>query len=65
MKKREELSVKNIIEDEISDVNHLIKVLGKHLEKFEAAYRKKDPREFNILKKQVLELQRRIHSIIS
>ena len=36
-----EISVKNLIEDEISDLNHLIKVLGKHIEKFEAAYKRK------------------------
>ncbi len=64
MKKRGELSVQNLIEDEISDLNYLIKVLGKHIERFDAAYKRKDHREFNILKKQVLELQRRIHSSI-
>jgi len=64
MKRSDEFSVANIIEDEISDLNHLIKVLGRHIEKFEAAYKKRDHREFNILKRQVLEIQRRIHSLI-
>ena len=55
---------KSMIEDEISELNHLIRILGRHIEKFEEAYKKKDSREFNILKRHIIEIQRRIHSII-
>ena len=64
MKRGDESSVVNIIETNISDIKYLLKILGKHIEKLDSAYKRKDHREFNILKKQVLELQRRIHSLI-
>ncbi|MEK6847969.1 MAG: hypothetical protein AABX50_02500 [Nanoarchaeota archaeon] len=51
-------------EGEISDINHLIKVLSRHIEKFEAAYKRKDPREFNILKKEILQIEKKIHALI-
>jgi len=63
MKKGDELSVETMIEKNILDIKHLIKVLEKHIEKLDLAYKNKDHREFNILKKQVLEIQRRIHSL--
>ena len=46
------------------DINYLVKVLGKQIEKFEAAYLKKDPVEFNSLKKEILRLQRRINGLV-
>ena len=54
----------SFVEDEISEINHLIKVLGRHLKKFEDAYIRKDSREFNLLKKEILQIQRKIHSIV-
>ena len=51
-------------ESEVSDINHLIKVLSRHIEKFEAAYKRKDSREFNILKKEILQIEKKIHSLI-
>lgn len=61
MKKGDKIS---LAEDEISEINHLIKVLGRHLKKFEAAYIKKDHKEFNSLKKEILQIQRKIHSLV-
>ena len=53
-----------LMEGEISAINHLIKVLGTHVKKFEAAYIRKDSREFNSLKKGMIQIQRKIHSIV-
>ena len=61
MKRGDKIS---LVEDEISEINHLIKVLGRHLEKFEDAYIRRDSREFNLLKKEILQIQRKIHSIV-
>ncbi len=46
-----------------SDIGYLIKILGKQMEKLDQAYNKKDAIKFNIVKKQVLELQRMISSM--
>lgn len=54
----------SLAENEISDIIHLIKVLGKHIEKFEETYNKKDHLKFNILKKEILQIQKKIHSIL-
>lgn len=64
MKRSNEFSLEKTVETGLTDINHLIKVLGKHIELLDAAYKRKDHREFNILKKHVLEIQRRIHSLI-
>ena len=61
MKKSEQFS---FIESEIYDINHLIKVLGRHIEKFEEAYKRKDSREFNILKKEIIQIQKKISSLV-
>ncbi len=61
MKKSEQFS---FIEGEIYDINHLIKVLGRHIEKFEEAYKRKDSREFNILKKEIIQIQKKISSLV-
>jgi len=61
MKKGDKIS---LIDDEISQVNHLIKVLGRHIEKFEAAYTRRDHKEFNSLKREMLQIQRKIHSLV-
>ncbi len=54
----------SFIEDEVSSINHLVRVLSKHIEKLEAAYKRKDHHEFNIIKKEILQIQKRIHSLI-
>jgi len=74
MKRGNEFSIENLFgkaanqENRIpnisSNINYLIQILGKHIERFEEAYKKRDPREFNLLKKQILEVQRRIHSLL-
>ena len=61
MKKGDKIS---LIDDEISQVNHLIRVLGRHIEKFESAYLRRDSREFNSLKREILQIQRKIHSLV-
>lgn len=61
MKKGDKIS---LIDDEISQINHLIKVLGRHIEKFEAAYTRRDHKEFNSLKRDMLQIQRKIHSLV-
>jgi len=61
MKKEDQFS---FIEDEIYDINHFIKVLGRHIERFEDAYKRKDSREFNILKKEILQMQKKISSLL-
>ncbi len=52
------------LSENLSEINRLIRVLGRHLEKFEEAYNKKDPVKFNLLKKEILQIQERIHSLI-
>ena len=54
----------SLLGDEISQINHLIKVLGRHIEKFEAAYNRRDHKEFNSLKREILQIQRKIHSLV-
>ena len=61
MKKGDKIS---LIDDEISQINHLIRVLGRYIEKFEAVYTRRDHREFNLLKREILQIQRKIHSFI-
>ena len=61
MKKGDKTS---LLGDEISQINHLIKVLGRHIEKFEAAYTRRDHKEFNSLKREILQIQRKIHSLV-
>jgi hypothetical protein len=61
MKKGDKTS---LIDDEISQINHLIRVLGRYIEKFEAAYARRDHKEFNILKREILQIQRKIYSLI-
>ena len=61
MKKGDKIS---LIDDEISQINHLIKVLGRHIEKFETAYTRRDHKEFNSLKSNIIQIQRKIHSLI-
>jgi len=61
MKKGDKIS---LVEDEISEINHLIKVLGRHLKKFEEAYIRQDSQEFNSLKKMMIQMQRKIHSLV-
>jgi hypothetical protein len=61
MKKGEQFS---FIEGEISDINHLIKVLSRHIERFEEAYKRKEPKEFNILKKEIIQIQKKIATLI-
>ncbi len=53
-----------LTDDEISTINHLIRVLGKHIEKFEKAYIRRDSGKFNSLKKEVLQIQRKINSLV-
>ena len=52
------------IEGGISEINHLVKVLGMQVEKLDEAYKGKDPVKFNIIKKQILELQRKIQGLV-
>ena len=61
MKKGDKIS---LVEDEILEINHLIKVLGRNLKKFEEAYIRRDSQEFNSLKKMVIQIQRKIHSLV-
>ncbi|MCX6749765.1 MAG: hypothetical protein NTW17_03430 [Candidatus Pacearchaeota archaeon] len=61
MKKGEQFS---FIEGEIHEINHLVRVLGRHIKKFEDAYKRKDAHEFNILKKEIIQIQKKIHSIM-
>jgi len=61
MKRGDKIS---LVEGEILEINHLIKILGKHLKKFEEAYIRRDSKEFNLLKGEILQIQRKIHSII-
>ena len=62
MKKRERVSLIN--EQDLDSLNHLMKVLGKHIERLEAAYVGQDHIEFNVLKKGVLQIQRKINSLL-
>jgi hypothetical protein len=64
MKKEGGIFSGNFAGDNISAINHLIKILERHLERFEKAYERKDSKEFNILKREILQLQRKIHSLI-
>lgn len=54
----------SIVDEEILQINHLVRVLGRHIEKFEKAYSRRDPWEFNSLKKEILQIQRKINSFI-
>jgi hypothetical protein len=54
----------SLMRNEVSDINHIIKVLNGHIEKFEAAYKKGNHNEFNILKKEIIQLQKKIHSLV-
>lgn len=64
MKKEGKDSLAAPVNDEkIFAVNQLLKALEKQIEKFEAAYIEKDPREFNSLKKDILQLQRKINDL--
>ena len=62
MEKGDKLS---FVEDEILQVNHLTRVLDSHIEKFEAAYVKQDSNKFNLLKREILQIQRKIHSLVN
>ncbi|MEK6840434.1 MAG: hypothetical protein AABX79_00585 [Nanoarchaeota archaeon] len=62
MKKGDKVSM---IDRGILEINHLIKVLGTNIEKLGEAYSRKDHREFNLLKKEILQIQRKINSLIS
>jgi len=64
MKKGELHFSANMEESNISQINHLIKVLGRHLEKFEEAHKEKDPLKFNLIKREIIQIQRKIHSLI-
>ena len=48
----------------MSDINYIIRILGRTIERMDEAYVRKDHLNFNILKKQVLQLQRKIHSLM-
>ncbi|MGA2130176.1 MAG: hypothetical protein ABSG05_00990 [Candidatus Pacearchaeota archaeon] len=61
MKKGERNSA---VEGEISSINYLIRMLGMHVQKLEEAYKKKDHREFNIIKKEIIQIQKKIHTLI-
>ena len=61
MKKGDKIS---LIDDEISQISHLIRVLGRYIEKFEVAYTKRDSQEFNSLKRGILQIERKISSLV-
>ena len=61
MKKSDEISD---IKGDISAINHLIRVLNSHTIRLEEAYKRKDSLEFNALKKEILQLQKKIHEIL-
>ena len=48
----------------VREIAKLMKDLEKYIEKFEEAYNKKNTREFNILKKQVLQIQKQIQALV-
>ena len=54
----------SLIRGEVSKINTLIKTLEKQIKDFESAYMKKDFQEFNSLKKEIIQTQRKIDSII-
>lgn len=51
------------IKEDAENIGHLVRVLKRHIEKLEEAYKKKNHVEFNLLKKQILQIQRKIHEI--
>lgn len=61
---KEDRFSKTTIEKNILDIKHLVKILEKHIERLDIAHKKKDHLEFNMLKKYVLEFQRKINSLI-
>ena len=54
----------SLVKVEVSRINTLIKTLEKQINDFESAYMKKDFQEFNSLKKEIIQTQRKIDSII-
>ena len=50
--------------DEISSINYLIRMLSRHIKRLEEAYSKKDHKEFNKIKKEIIQMQKKIHSMI-
>ena len=61
MKKGERNSV---VEGEISSINYLIRMLSRHIQRLEEAYKKKDHREFNNIRKEIIQIQKKIHTLI-
>ncbi len=61
MKKGDKISLS---EGEISEINNLIKILENKIKEFEWAYIRRDSEEFNLLKKDIIQMQRKIDSII-
>jgi len=53
-----------LAENEISQIQHLINVLGKQIEQFEVAYNSRNPVQFNSIKKKIIQIQRKIQSLI-
>ena len=53
------------IDKDITDINHLIRILDTLIKKLEIAYISKDSFGFNSLKKDILQIQRKIHSMLN
>lgn len=54
----------SLAEGEILEMGSLMKALEIQVKKFEEAYEKKDSQKFNSLKKDILQMQRRIYNIV-
>lgn len=61
MKKGE---INSAVEDGMSSINYLMRMLGRHIKKLEEAYEREDQREFNKLKKEIIQIQKKIHTFI-
>ncbi len=61
MKKGE---INSDVEDGISSISYLVRMLSRHIKKLEEAYERKNQREFNILKKEIIQIQKKIHTFI-
>ena len=61
MKKGE---ISSAVEDGISSINYLMRMLSRHIKKLEEAYERVDQREFNTLKKEIIQIQKKIHTLI-
>jgi peptidoglycan hydrolase CwlO-like protein len=54
----------SLLERDIKQINRDLRILEKHIEKFGEAQRRKDPGEFNSIKREIIKLQRKISGIV-